>query len=369
MINEINKPENGKVKPNRSKKKIALITAASILAAIILIVMPVLTITIYNGNFGERFETAKWMAYSVSDFEGLEVEECSFPSNNGQILAGYQYSKEDQLIKGVAVLAHGLGGGGQNTYMDIADYFTSNGYLVFAYDATGNDQSEGDSVEGLPQGVIDLDYALRYVKQADEYKDLPIMLFGHSWGGYSVGNVLNCHPDVKAAVIVAGFNRSADLIQSQGETTLGSSIKLFMPYVSLYERVKFGEYAFYSAMSGFANSDAGVMVIHSRDDTQVPIEYGYDIFHDVYGDNSRFFFIEYEDRGHNYIYYSDASKICRDQLNEDYTVYVEANGGEYNEEVKTEYMEKYLDKSKCFELDYGLMEQILKFYNSFCMES
>lgn len=353
----------------KSKKKIALITVACILAAIVFVVMPVLTVIIYNDNFGERYETAEWMAYSVDEFEGLKVKECTFPSNNGQMLAGYQYYKEDQHCEGVVVLAHGFGGGGHNTYMDVADYFTSNGYFVFCYDATGNDKSEGDSVEGLPQGVIDLDFALRYVKQADEYKGLPIMLFGHSWGGYSVGNVLNCHPDVKAAVIFAGFNRSADLIESQGKAIVGPSIKLLMPYVSLYERMKFGKYASYSAIDGFANSDAGVMVIHSRDDTTVPIGYGYDKFFNEYGDNARFCFIEYEDRGHNYIYYSDAAKSYRNQLNADYTAYVEANGGEYNAEIKAEFMEKYLDKSKCYEFDYDLMGRILDFYNTYCKEA
>ena len=153
--------------------------------------------------------------------------------------------------------------------MDVADYFTSNVYLAFAYDATGNDKSEGDSVEGLPQGVIDLDYALRYIKQSDEYKDLPVVLFGHSWGGYSVGSVLNCHPDVRAAVIVAGFNRSADLFEQQGESMIGFGIKPFMPWFSLYERLKFGEYASYSAIEGFAGTNAGIMVIQSRDDETV----------------------------------------------------------------------------------------------------
>ena len=350
-----------------NKKKTALIIVVCILAAIFLVVMPVLTIIIYDDNFGERFETEEWMAYSVSDFEGLKVEECSFVSNNGQLLAGYQYYKEDQqLNKGVVVLAHGLGGGGHNTYMDVADYFTSNGYLVFAYDATGNDKSGGDSVEGLPQGVIDLDHALRYVKQADEYEDLPIVLFGHSWGGYSVGSVLNCHPDVKAAVLVAGFDRSTDLFEQQGETIIGFGIKLFMPYVSLYEWLKFGEYAAYSALDGFEDSEAGIMVIHSKDDTTVLPENGYEKFYDVYGDDSRFVFVKYEDRGHNYIYYSEAAKNYRDQLNEDYIAYVEANGGQYNAEIKAEFMEKNLDKSKCYEFDHDLMERILEFYDSCC---
>ena len=281
------------------QKKTNLIIIIRILAVMIFIIMPVWTIMIYHANFGRRFETPEEMAYSVNDFEGLKVTECSFPSNHGQIIAGYQYSKEEQSINGVVVLAHGLGEG-HNPYMNTVNFFASNGYLVFAYDATGNDKSEGNSIEGLPQGIIDLDYALRYVKQTDTYKGLPIVLFGHSWGGYSVGNVLNCHPDVKAAVIVAGFDRSIDLIESQGKTVLGSSIKLFIPYISLYERLKFGEYASYSAMDGFANSEADIMVIHSRDDTVVPIEYGYDKFYDVYGDNARFCFVEYQDKGHNF---------------------------------------------------------------------
>ncbi len=352
------------MKHHRNKKKIALVIITCSAAAFFLILMPVLTVIVYNDNFGERFETAEWMAYSVSDFEGLEVTECTFPSDNGQLLAGYQYSKKDQQNKGVVVIAHGFGGGGHNTYMDVADYFTSNGYLVFAYDATGNDKSEGDLVEGLPQGVIDLDFALRYVKQADEYRDLPIMLFGHSWGGYCVGSVLNCHADVKAAVLVAGFDSSADLFEQQGESMIGSGIKLFMPYVSLYERLKFGKYAAYSAIDGFADSDVGIMVICSKEDTTVLPENGYEKFYNVYGDNSRFCFIEYEDRGHGDIYYSDAAREYKEQLNRDYTAYVETNGGEYNAGIKAEFMEKYLDKSKCYEFDLNLMQKILEFYNS-----
>ena len=78
--------------------------------------LPRLTVLVYQDNFGKRFETAEWMAYS-------------------------------------------------------ADYFTLNGYLVFAYDATGCDKSESDAVGGLPQGVIDLDFALHYVKETEEYRD------------------------------------------------------------------------------------------------------------------------------------------------------------------------------------------------------
>ncbi len=358
--------KSGKIKQHKSKKKIIWITIVCILAAFFLIIMPVLTVIVYQDNFGGRYETSEWIFYTVDEFEGLEVSECTFPSDKGQLLAGYKYSKKNQQIKGVVVIAHGLGSGGQNTYMDIADYFASNGYLVFAYDATGNDKSEGDSLGGLPQGVVDLDYALRYVREVEEYRDLPVVLYGHSWGGYSVGNVLNYHPDVSAVVIVAGFNRSGDLFEHYGEAEIGLGIQLFMPYVSIYERLKFGNYAACSAIDGFADSDAGIMVLHSKDDTEVPPEYGYDVFYDRYGDDSRFCFIEYEDRGHSYICYSEAARNYREELYEEYGDYVEANGGEYNDDIKAEFMEGRLDKSKCYEFDYDLMQRILEFCDYYC---
>ena len=34
------------------------------------------------------------------------------------------------------------------------------GYLVFGYDATANDESGGEIVGGMPQGIADLDKAI-----------------------------------------------------------------------------------------------------------------------------------------------------------------------------------------------------------------
>ncbi|WP_370631506.1 serine aminopeptidase domain-containing protein [Peptoniphilus sp. KCTC 25270] len=63
---------------------------------------------------------------------------------------GSLYSVGDNL-KGIIIIAHGFGGGGHNSYLDCINYFAQNGYYVFAYDATGNDESEGEGVRGFPQ--------------------------------------------------------------------------------------------------------------------------------------------------------------------------------------------------------------------------
>ena len=82
----------------------------------------------------------------------------------------------------------------------------------------------------------DLEQAIAYVKTDARLKEYPTCLFGHSWGGYSVANVLNFYPEIKAVVSCSGFNRSSDLIEAQGREMVGSVIDILLPYVRLYEK-------------------------------------------------------------------------------------------------------------------------------------
>ena len=182
--------------------------------------------------------------------------------------------------------------------MDIFNYFSSCGYYVFAYDATANDESEGDVIGGLPQGIIDLDYAISYAQTLDQIKDLPFVLMGYSWGGMSVGNVLNYHPEVKAVATLAGWNKSMNMIDYRGCEMVGGVAKLLLPFASVYEYTKYGDYAFSTAMKGFKNTDCEVMIIHGEQDDTIPIEYGYETYYKKYGDSDRFVFKKYEDRDH-----------------------------------------------------------------------
>lgn len=276
-----------------------LISTFVILLAVVFIASLVITKIIYDSNFKKRHQSSSRVIYRVEYYDGLNMEECSFRSNKGQVLAGAKYSRDDQEIKGLAVLAHGFGGGGQRTFMEVSDFLTRNGYLVFAYDATANDKSEGDGIAGLPQGVIDLDYALKYAKSLPEYKNLPIVLFGHSWGAYSVGSVLEFHPDVKAAVMASGLHDSPGMIRQRGKEYAGDAVRFLMPSARFYEWLMFGKYASCSASEGFQNApDTRVMIIYSMDDQTVLPECGYEPFI-PYMDSARFQFRIYEDRGHD----------------------------------------------------------------------
>ena len=339
-----------------------------VLIALLLIPMVGL-IAVYEYFFGRRYVTDVPLAFHMEDFPELQRTAHPFTSDKGQTLAGYLYYTEGTAPKGIIVISHGLGGGGHNSYLDCADYFAHNGYYVFAYDATGNDESEGKGAIGLSQGLIDLNYALSYIQSQDSFRDLPIMLFGHSWGGYSVGNVLNYHPEVTAVVSICGFNRAADLIKAQGCSMLGPFSGLMTPYIHIYEYLKFGKYATSSAMKGFANSDASVLVIHSQDDTTVPQQYGYDIYYEAYQDSERFTFIHYTDRGHNRIYNSQEQRDYIDSFNADYAQWIKTWPDKLTKEEKAQYRASYLEENLnrdflCYGLDEDLFCQILVFYDS-----
>jgi pimeloyl-ACP methyl ester carboxylesterase len=168
----------------KSKRKI-LIIVLSVVIVLFIAGDWALSVIIYNENFNQRFESDEAFIRHVDDFDGLQRTKYEFVSNKGQKLTGYLYTTEEKP-HGIVVMSHGFGGGGHNSYMDCANYFAHHGYCVFSYDATGNDESEGEGVGGLPQGVIDLDYAITFVEESGNFPDLPIVLFGHSWGGYSV---------------------------------------------------------------------------------------------------------------------------------------------------------------------------------------
>ncbi len=266
---------------------------------------------VYDRQFNERFTTGPQEAFSLSDFETLTAKRFTFSAKQGHQLVGYLYEQTDaaETPKGVIVFAHGLGGGGQNGYMDIFDHMTKRGYYVFAYDATANDESEGEKVGGLPQGIMDLDYAIDFVCTIDEVRDLPLLLMGYSWGAVSAVNVLNEHPEAAAVVSLAGCNRTMDLIEYQGYKRVGKAAKLLIPFASLHEYLKYGKYAFFTALDGFEKSDCRVMVVHGAMDRTVPIEAGYEAYYEKYGSDERFVFVKYENRNHDLL---DVRKNKRD---------------------------------------------------------
>ena len=219
---------------------------------------------IHNRTFGQRAESPAYRAFlRYDDVESYARRVVNFPSG-ANMLTGYVYGEYND--KGLMVIAHSFGDGAEG-YFNVIRYFVDMGWRVFAYDKTGSHNSEGRSTMGLLQSVLDLDAALIFIAAQDW--GLPIVLFGHSWGGFAVTAILNFDHNIHAVVSLAGYNRPIQVLHDTARTMFGRAGSLAYPYLWVHQRILFGRDARLSAVSGVNNSDIPVMIIHGTEDALI----------------------------------------------------------------------------------------------------
>ena len=123
----------------------------------------------------------------------------------GKAIRGYIYSSnENDCNKGFIILSHGFFGTHIQYLLDIST-LVKNGYKVLAFDQYGCGESDGKNQDNLSVGVFVLENVIRDVIKNNLNENLPIFLYGHSWGGYSVSAALKKYPSIKKAVVRSGF--------------------------------------------------------------------------------------------------------------------------------------------------------------------
>lgn len=317
------------------------------------------TPTVYANIFNKHIDTEIGLSYFIEDFPELSRTKYVFKSNKRQNLTGYLYLNKKKKQKALIVLAHGFGGGGQRTYMDVINELASRGFYVFAYDMTGNDESEG-KVGGFPQAVIDLEHAIKFARKLKECKKLPICLFGHSMGGYAVCTVLNFVKNIKAVCECSGFNKTSEIVEKQAQK-YGGNPKDVKTNIENLEKLKFGKYAKKTAVDGFMNSNANIMCVHSEDDPVIPITAGFDHYYKIFKNNKRFTFIKFKNTGHGTVYYTKTGVEYSQSYNADYKKFKKQKN--ITEQMKCNYAISTLDRKIWTNMiNKDLFDKIEEFY-------
>ena len=348
----------------KPKRKIKIIGLSIIgIVMIFSIISMIVVMIIYNGQF-PRYE--RHDETISADLRYTDIEEeyprdlISFNSGENS-LQGYIYGSDNDM--GLVVLAHGLGGGA-DSYLPQITYFIDQGWRVFAYDATGSFDSEGKTTKGFPQALIDLDAALTYIDSKSEYDDLPIMLFGHSWGGYAVANILHYNHEISGVVSISGVNSPMEIILEQGQQMMGGLIYSQRPYLWLYQRILFGSTASLNAVDAINQSEIPVLIIHGTEDELVNYK-GCSIISkidDITNSKVRTISISEPDRnGHNNIFRSDAAIDYINEINTKYRELYDSYEQNIPYEVKQEFYSK-IDRSLAQDLNMDFMDVIQTFY-------
>jgi len=359
-MNEVNPEIQVKPKKKRNVKKIVLWT---VLAVLVLFCIVSLIADKYVLN--DMFSRAERSDYTISLLyadiqDGYPREPVEFYSGENK-LRGYIYGAENN--KGLIVISHGMGGGHEGYTADIR-WFVDHGWRVLGFDNTGCCESEGNSMVGMVQSALDLDAALDFVESDPELSALPVCLYGHSWGGYAVTAVLNFDHDIAASASMAGYDDPVEVEVEWGKDMMGGLIYTQAPFLWLYNKLAFGEYAGLSAVDGINRTDTPVLIVHGDGDTVVYYD-GSGIIakrDEITNPNARFLTLSGEgNNGHNSIFQSQKTAKYMSQLLEEYDALEEAAGGELSEEAEAEFYGK-VDKEKANELNLELINAVEEFF-------
>lgn len=352
-------------KRKKSRKKLIILLVISVVL-IGIISMQLFVYKEYNLFFSQRYSSQKNKEiFEFKDFENLKKQGVHFSTDKKQRLKGYFYSsvEETQTYKAVIVFSHAFGNGGHNNYLPEINYFAQKGFLCFAFDNLGNDESEGVATGGFPQAPIDLDYALLALKDIEMADGLDVMLFGEDLGAYSVASVIQKKASIKSAVCISGFNASEDLFVKEKKSEYGNFIGTIMtPFAKVCDMIKFNDKAYFSSLGGFEKTNAQVLVLHSQDDKVVPIEKSFDKYQKKFSDKENISFKKFTDKGHSITRSYEANKYNEKKSKEKESL-IKNNKNAISEDDLNNFLKDF-DKKLSNQLDEKVMNEIVTFYET-----
>ncbi len=327
------------------------------------IISMIAVVFIYNGQFPryDRFDTTITASLRYDDIQSNYPRNLKSFKSGENLLQGYVYGESHN--QGLVVVAHGIGGGA-DSYLPQIKYFVDKGWRVFAYDATGSFDSEGKTTKGFPQALLDLDAAITFINSQEEFTDLPVLLFGHSWGGYAVANVMHYDHDVSAIVSVSGANSPMEVIMEQGHSMMGDFITVQYPFLWMYQYLLFNKAASLNAVDAINDSEVPMLIIHGTDDQTIQYN-GCSIISkkkDIDRLNVEYISMSSQGQnGHNDLFYSDESREYIDKINIEYRQLYNKYEQKIPYEIKQEFYSK-LDRFLFQDLDIRLMDRIDEFF-------
>ncbi|WP_106449237.1 alpha/beta hydrolase [Trichococcus alkaliphilus] len=292
--------------------------------------------------------------------DAYERTEITFESG-GNALKGYVYGSEND--KGLVVISAGLGFGAEN-YLAETMYFVDNGWRVLTFDNTGTHESEGESTMGPSQSLLDLDAALTFIQGDQRLNNFPVMLYGHSWGGYAVTAILDSGFDIAAVASIGGFNSPMELLNEQVDSLLGAFSPIAYPFLWTYQNILFGNTAWVTATNGINSTDTPVMIIHGVKDEAIAYDGASIIAHrdEIINPNIVYKTSSAENHdGHNNLFESDAASEYAKTKNMEYKEIYDRYDGEIPDEIKEEYYEG-VDRFRTSEVDTDFMDEINFFF-------
>lgn len=256
--------KNKEKKPVSVQKRIAII--AVILVAFFLVNMIAARIVFhFIFNRYEYAENNTDPVYTSSDATNYPRDNFSFESGSNTLTGRLYHTKN---AKGTVLIAHGIHSYGDR-YLDITKYFVDHSWNVITFNMTGTYDSEGNDIVGLSQERKDVLAVLEYAQGLEELKNSPIVLFGHSMGGYAAATAIDSNDTISAVVCIGAFDKPSEVMYTEAKKYVGVVAKISYPFMWLENHMLLGTKANLSASKVLQGTQIPVLVVQGSEDTTI----------------------------------------------------------------------------------------------------
>ncbi|MDD5923560.1 MAG: alpha/beta hydrolase [Clostridia bacterium] len=311
------------------------------------------------------------VAFGRYDYDGISIElsydstlsayprePIEFYSGKNK-LCGYLYGEKNSV--GLVLIAGGMRSTADSHLPEIM-HFVDNGFCVLAYDGTGMNNSEGKGMVGLSQPKRDILSAIEYIECQPSLKNLPILIYGHSAGGYGAITATE-HKNVTAVVSIGGFESPIDMMMCKANQYAGIFAKMGYPFLLVQNSITFGKDANVSATDIINSTSTPALIINGAYDAIVPFECSLASHSDeIINPNVTCVTLDNEYRSeHSSMWLSEEAVIYRNNLQSQIQSLSESYKGDIPQDA-LESFKQSVNYTKANTLDYDFMAMITAFY-------
>jgi fermentation-respiration switch protein FrsA (DUF1100 family) len=256
------------IKPNRSKRKKALIILSIILVFLLLAALILIPFGVMPMFLGQRYEQKQ---HAATEY-GIESERITLKTDDGLKLAAWRTHAAQ--AKGTVILLSGIQNPSVTAFFGYAKMFADNGWDSLLIEMRARSQSEGEEIGFGMTEWRDVKAGVDFLSADASAKELPVVAMGTSMGAGTVIIAAGEVPRIDAVISASAFSSWPDLfVDNMAMTGIPKVIGMMdIPFLQMYMGFHFGFDALsYSPENGIAKlGTRPILMMHSTGDTQVP---------------------------------------------------------------------------------------------------
>jgi len=208
--------------------------------------------------------------YNAED-HNLEATQIFVTTEDGLKICAYEVAVEQP--RAVVICLSGIHGPSPTVYFGHAKMFAERGIATVIVEMRSHGESEGNKIYAGYKEWLDVKAAVEYIKAKEEYRELPIVVYGVSMGAATAIVATGRIPDIDGVVSISAFSSWEDVfydnMKQQVPTLIAYIEKPFIPIASTF---KFGTKSWQNKPKKMIKQLNGrpALLMHTRQDSQVP---------------------------------------------------------------------------------------------------